>query len=155
MKQEALEIYSDRQSQPRQGPMRSIPQAPPITPTKATFVAELEELRVTRHVLASSKPDVGALNVDLERAIANVLDGRPALGETIDAAFRRKEYELGTVFARLSVIQAHMLLKRFSNPRAGDELAAKFGTMIAIRRSRLLAFLGDARRREALAGGRK
>jgi hypothetical protein len=78
---------------------------------------------------------------------------RPAAGgEAPSRAHACKERELGALFAQLTVIQAWHLHRRLSNPRSGDALAAAFNRMIFDRRARLLAFLGDARRRAALAG---
>lgn len=96
-----------------------------------------------------------AVPASVEHAILAILDS-PAAGETIEAAFRRKEHELGELFAGLSVFESRALLKRFSDAR--DPLAARFGRLVAARRERLLAFLADARRREAIAaakGGRR
>jgi hypothetical protein len=64
--------------------------------------------------------------------------------------FARKEAELRTVFAALSVMESRALHARLANPRSGDSLVAAFMRMTADRRARLINFLADARRREAL-----
>ena len=90
-----------------------------------------------------------------------VLDSPPDYGETIDQAFRRKEHALLSAFASLSPRDCAALHARLSAAREGDALAARFARLVRERRDRLLAFLADARRREAFAaaaaskGGRR
>ena len=72
-------------------------------------------------------------------------------GEPAALGFLRKEAELRAAFAALPVSAARALHARLANPRHGDLLATRFSGLVADRRARLLAFLGDARRREALA----
>lgn len=79
-----------------------------------------------------------------------ILDAPLAPGETSAAGFARKEHELGAVFATLSALDARTLHARLASPRPGDELANKFLRITAERRARLLTFLADARRREAV-----
>ena len=83
-----------------------------------------------------------------------VLDAPLAPGETVQAGYARKENELGTLFARLTILESRALHARLANPRPGDELATKFARLVVERRARLLAFLSDARRRAAIAGAR-
>jgi hypothetical protein len=90
-----------------------------------------------------------------DTALLAVLDAPPVAGETIDVEFRRKERDLLARFAALPVDAALALHKRLSTPRDGDELAARFARLVADRRARLLEFLADARRREAIKGGRR
>ena len=70
---------------------------------------------------------------------------------TSQDAHRRKEHEIGEVFAKLTVRESWTLHKRLSTPSPNDELANAFGGLVIDRRGRLLAFLGDARRRASLA----
>lgn len=63
----------------------------------------------------------------------------------------RKEHEIGSLFMRLTVLEAWTLHKRLGNPQPDDAIAVAFGRLIVERRGRLLAFLGDARRRAAIA----
>jgi hypothetical protein len=95
-------------------------------------------------------PPVPALDAQL----AAILDAPLALGETAAVGFARKERELGTVFAELSPLAARALHLRLEHPTPGDALAAKFARLTIERRHRLLVFLADARRREALRGAR-
>jgi hypothetical protein len=78
------------------------------------------------------------------------------LGETAQLGYLRKERELRALFAALPVPTARALHARLAAPRAGDVLAAKFAGLVAERKHRLLVFLADARRRDAIAaaGGR-
>jgi hypothetical protein len=72
-------------------------------------------------------------------------------GESAHFAFARKEAELISVFAELTVMESRALHARVSNPRSGDDLAAAFTRMTYERRARLINFLADARRREAVS----
>ena len=87
---------------------------------------------------------------ELDRSILGILvsDARP--GECLSDAFQRKERELAAIFAELSATAASALHRRLSHPASDDSLALRFGRLIVDRRMRLLAFLADAPRREAL-----
>jgi hypothetical protein len=76
-------------------------------------------------------------------------------GETAMGGFARKEEELRVAFAALSILESRALQARLSNPRNGDRLAASFSRLTIERRARLINFLGNARRREALSGAHK
>lgn len=84
-----------------------------------------------------------------EQTILDVLVTPPRYGETIEAAYRRKERELTELFATLGRGEASVLLKRLSDPRTEDVLATRFSRLVVDRRTRLLALLADAPRREA------
>jgi hypothetical protein len=87
----------------------------------------------------------------LEQEILAIL-ARPApVGETLRSAYQQLEHDLGSVLARLSLVEARQLHQRFVNPRDTDELTAKFFRLIPERRDRLITFLADAPRRAALA----
>ena len=64
-------------------------------------------------------------------------------------AFARKEKELGEAFAALPILDQRALHARLSRVREGDTLAEKFNRLTPERRTRLLNFLSDARRRAA------
>ncbi len=66
------------------------------------------------------------------------------------AGNERRERELMSLFGALTVGQAGELRRRLTSQRPGDALAASFQRLVVERRGRLLAFLADARRREAL-----
>jgi hypothetical protein len=92
--------------------------------------------------------------VALEVEILSVLTTSPLPCEQLAFAFKRKEQELGALFARLSVADSRELHRRCTVVLDGDELAARFRRLVAERQARLLAFLADARRREAMQLGR-
>jgi hypothetical protein len=71
------------------------------------------------------------------------------------AAFTRKEKELGEAFAALPILDQRALHARLSIVREGDMLADKFNRLTLERRTRLLKFLGDARRRAAQAAAQR
>lgn len=79
-----------------------------------------------------------------------ILEASLKEGETAHVGFARKEAELRNAFAALTIMESRALHARLSNPRSGDELAAAFLRMTYERRARLINFLADARRREAL-----
>jgi hypothetical protein len=86
-----------------------------------------------------------------EQAMLAILAHGLIPGETIALAYQRKERQLRALFAALPVIEARALHRRLSLRHAGDPLAAAFARLLESRRGRLLDFLADARRREALA----
>lgn len=87
---------------------------------------------------------------DVDHQLLTILHARPEPGETLDHAFRRKELAIAGVFEALSIAASREMHRRLSNPRPGDALATRFALLVVERRGRLLAFLADARRREAL-----
>ena len=70
-------------------------------------------------------------------------------------AFARKEKELGEAFAALPILDQRALHARLSIVREGDMLADKFNRLTLERRTRLLNFLGDARRRAAQSAAKR
>lgn len=91
----------------------------------------------------------------LDARLIAILDAPLALGETAAAGFARKEHELGAAFAALSVLESRAMHARLASPQPKDELANKFARLTIERRGRLLAFIADARRREAITAGRR
>ena len=103
---------------------------------------------VTPLTLVPEEPDDTIAD---EPRILDILTSAPEPGETIDAAYKRKERELAEAFTALARTDAAALYKRFTEPHAGDELARRFARLVIDRRTRLLAILADAPRREARA----
>lgn len=62
-----------------------------------------------------------------------------------------KEHEIAELFGRLTVLEAWTLHKRLLCKTPDDALVVAFDRLIIERRARLIAYLGDARRRAALA----
>jgi hypothetical protein len=86
------------------------------------------------------------LSTDLERTLIAILTADREAGETIEMRYKRKEHELGSAFAGLTLVQARALHARLLAAREDDVLALHFGRLIEARRVRLLAFLVMARR---------
>ena len=79
-----------------------------------------------------------------------VLSSRVSPGETHRDFNDRKERQFAALLDRLTVIDALALHKRLASPRPDDALARAFSGLVVERRNRLLAFIGDTRRRIAL-----
>jgi len=73
-------------------------------------------------------------------------------GETVMVAHARKEGDLRDLFARLSIVEARALHRRLERASTGDSIAVLFQRLAPDRRRRLVAFLADARRRDATRG---
>jgi hypothetical protein len=102
-------------------------------------------------VAAAPRPVAPSVAATTEARITEILAEPARPGETIEAGFRRKELELGELFATLAPLEARALHRRLAGPAAAeDPLATRFMRLVTERRARLLAFLGDARRRAAL-----
>lgn len=123
--------------------------------TSSIYDPALAEPSPSQLALAGAVRFDAPLPDHVEQQLVDVLKATPGFGETIEAAFTRKENEARELMAQLSVMQARSLHARLQNPANGDVLAEAFGRMLATRRERLLAFLADARRREALASSRR
>jgi hypothetical protein len=83
-----------------------------------------------------------------------ILDAPLRDGEPAHVGFARKERELGEAFGALPIFDQRAMYARLANPKPADQLAEKFMRLTAERRTRLLNFLGDARRRAALSKAR-
>jgi hypothetical protein len=101
------------------------------------------------------KPAAPELSSPKDASFIGVLLGPSLDGESAHFAFARKEAELYSLFAELTVMESRAMYARLSNPRGGDELATAFMRMTQERRARLIHFLADARRREALTRTQK
>lgn len=97
-------------------------------------------------------PPVTWQPVALEHEILCALEARPAPGEQLELAYRRKEVELMRLFAAMSIGDSRELHRRLLLCLDGDQIAARFKGLIAQRRARLAAFLADARWRSAVGG---
>jgi hypothetical protein len=86
-----------------------------------------------------------------DETLLAILEAPLRQGEPAFVGFQRKEVELRDAFARLPLLEARELHARLAKCRPDDALAARFAHLVADRRSRLLAFLADARRRAARA----
>jgi hypothetical protein len=105
-----------------------------------------EAAPVTAHVVALPQVDAAR-----ERAIVEALLRPIDACEGHRVGNERKEHEVRALFAALPVLEAMELHRRLRIARAGDAVVAAFARLVVERRQRLLAFLGEARRRAALA----
>lgn len=86
---------------------------------------------------------------EIEAVLAAPIEGAVAAG------YQRKEEALRAELGRLTVAESRALAARLRRARPDDPIAALFGRMTAERRGRLLGFLDDARRREAVGRERE
>jgi hypothetical protein len=84
-----------------------------------------------------------------------ILEDDAHTGEPAFVRFGRKEQQLAEAFAALPVLDQRALHTRLSKVREGDLLADRFSRMAVDRKTRLLNFLADARRRAAQAAAQK
>ena len=149
----ALSIYADTPARPSgqlvRRPLadRTAPSPPPTTTSHLRLV-------VPSAAPVPPLPIAGELSADLEATLLASLRTTATAGETVHALFQRIEAEVGHQLAQLTVIQSRALHQRLVHAAAGDPLATAFHRMVATRKGRLLAFLADARRREAVGHAR-
>jgi hypothetical protein len=181
MRRPSLDIYADpaRSHQARPVRIARVAGAPPVVPSRLALVPPSPAEHPDRPPPISAAPRAPRLEVSsapltgttiqsattpsktsaapdhTECEILAVLDAPANVGEAAEAAFRRKERELGAVFATLTTLESRALHTRLSNPKPDDAMAMRFVRLVADRRARLLAFLADARRREAIAMARR
>lgn len=105
--------------------------------------------------LATPPVEISSIAGVHDAELLRLLNGAGLPGESAALVHRRKEHEIGALFATLSIADADALHHRLATPRAGDGVAAQFGRLAFERRERLLAFLADARRRETIAMARR
>jgi hypothetical protein len=96
-----------------------------------------------------------AASLTLDDQIFAILDAPAEPGVTVSAAYREKEQTLAEFFKSLSVADARALHRRFTIPSTGDALAERFSRLVIDRKTRLIAVLAGARRREALCSTRR
>lgn len=106
--------------------------------------------RTSSGTLHTSAATVSACDAHL----VAILDAPLRAGEPMHLGYARKERELAAAFAALPIFDQRALHTRLVQPKPGDVLAEKFGRLVAERRSRLINFLGDARRRAAVAAAK-
>lgn len=94
-------------------------------------------------------------SASVDEQLIEILDAPVAPGETASIGYRRKEEAIAAVLATLSALESRALLVRLTAARDGDRLVEKLARLTAERRHRLLSFLADARRREAIRLARR
>lgn len=96
-------------------------------------------------------PSINWRKIAHEEDILAIIVAAPQHGERIEFAFRRKELELMQLMAQLSITDVFELTRRLTMRLEDDVLATRFHERLANdRRNRLMAFLRDARRRDAI-----
>jgi hypothetical protein len=118
---------------------------PEVSPPATVRPLALRRMAVTSEVSAP---------VSNERPLIAILDRPLGKGELASIGFARKEHDLGAAFAKLTVLEARRLHARLTINAPDDVLAARFAQLTVDRRDRLLHFLADARRREALGASK-
>ncbi|HET6339163.1 MAG TPA: hypothetical protein VFG30_38350 [Polyangiales bacterium] len=84
---------------------------------------------------------------EIERSLVELLTRPIDQSGGHSAGYARREEEIGQMFASLELKAALAVAKRLDLAKYDDPLATAFNRMVASRRNRLRAFLGDARRR--------
>lgn len=97
-------------------------------------------------------PAITPAQREVDDQLITILDAPLLMGETAMAGFQRKELALIGVLAKLSPVDAKALHFRLANPLGSDELAKRFMRLAVDRRTRLLNFVADTRRRLAMGG---
>jgi hypothetical protein len=121
----------------------------------SAFARPPSELRTRLARGSESPPLADSLEAATARAVDSALLAlvlaplRP--GETALLGYARKERELRGAFSTLSLLEAHALRGRLEVCRSDDALALAFARLTVDRRTRLLTYLADARRRAAVA----
>jgi len=121
-------------------------------PSSVWDPADVEPVRLTLAPAVEPTPPAPIVPIDpvAERLIAIIFAPAPA-GMTHRAAHDARERAVIAELEPLTAVEALHLHRRLSNPRSGDALAAAFARMVVERRGRILQFLSDTRRRQALA----
>ena len=83
-----------------------------------------------------------------EAALVKILSNTP--GESPEQASARKERELGSAFARMSMVECRGMAMRMQRLREGDPVSEGFDRLPAKLKERLLEFLTDERRLRSL-----
>ena len=125
-------------------------QLAPLTTTHPGAAPRLQLVGPSAPLPPPLQSTVGELSAAQEASLVASLRATPRAGETLHARFHRVEAEVGHQLAQLTVAESRTLHQRLIRAAAGDPLATAFHRMVADRKARLLAFLADARRREAL-----
>jgi len=123
----------------------------PVTPTELVPCLSPDHEAMPVVIEASPTPAVDVISKDphvspTDAAILAILDAPRDYGDSVSAAFARKERELATAFRALAPCEARALHRRLADPLADDAVAARFKLLIPERRDRLLAVINDAMR---------
>jgi hypothetical protein len=92
----------------------------------------------------------GPQTATLETRLLEILNAPPDTLLTTREAFGRKEVALYDAIAAAPMLEVWHLHKRVSVGRSDDQLLKGLARLAPDRRAKVIAFMGDARRREAL-----
>lgn len=129
--------------------------APRPCPTQAVTSPPRSAASAASPGLPAATPGARGATLEVERRALAVLDAPADPSEPIERAFRRKEDEVRALFGELSAGDALAIFRRLTLVCPDDLLASRFARLVTDRRARLLAFLADAPRREAIARARR
>lgn len=128
---------------------------PPMTQSIFGSIAKRQPLNLVEpqalQLVSARAPQKPTWSSSCDVALLAILEAPLRASETAAAGFARKELELRRVLGTLSVIESRSLQSRLSYPKSVDAVAQAFQRLTGERRARLLAFIADARRRQALA----
>jgi hypothetical protein len=126
------------------------PVSAPVTRTELVTCVSPDHQAMPVVIEASPTPAVDVISKDAstatDAAILAILDAPRDYGDSVSAAFARKERELAMAFRTLAPSDARALHRRLADPRADDAVAARFKLLIVERRDRLLAVINNAMR---------
>ena len=105
--------------------------------------------------MRAAEQDVTTHGASLDARLLAILDEPPLPRETVLARFTRIEAAMIAVFASLTTRDALDLHQRLVSSPPDDAIAERFGRLTVERRTRLVRFLANARRREAVANCRR
>ena len=123
------------------------------TTSHSTTVGPQRALKRPR--LAASAASASRSAAAIDAALIAILDAPLRLGETALIGYARKEAEMLRILASLTVAESRALHARLVVAQPDDPLGGKLARFTADRRNRLVHFLADARRREAVGAGRR
>lgn len=135
---------------PRPEPSR-VPARLTLVSSAASPTTKLDAIDARPAHRVDSSPVTNAYAVEL----MSILEAAAPDGLASSVVFRLKEEALLHVASTLTVTQSRQLYMRLATPAEGDLLAAAFHKrLVADRRNRILLFLSQAPRREALRTAR-
>lgn len=128
--------------------------APHAEPSVAPEPSRLA-LRAARPVVEAPRPALDALPAEIEVELIAILEAPAPAHLTSSHAFKLREEALLFVMSALSIAQSKRLHTRLVAQMSDDTLATAFHLrLVGDRRNRILLFLSQAPRRQALRNAR-
>lgn len=151
MQQDAGGMANRRTHLMAKGTVERPPAKSMVLPTNVSIWEPMEaqsKTPTTSEVLQKTRESL-RIAPEIERALVELITRPIDQSAGHSAGYARRETEIGQMFAQLDLTTALAVAKRLDLSRYDDPLATAFNRMVASRRNRLRAFLGDARRRAA------